>query len=547
MSKALCGWKALLFSALVGLALPEGLAAGNGGSAGNIFAGGNDQGMASPVSGSSTRICYASPRGNDAADGLTIRSAKHDVMSCYDAIPAGSILLLDGGRAVPLRACPQRDPAGCGIWIMGPADPNYAHPPAGWRKEKPISFVGGMSTGGESSPGYQTNIASGGSDSKHPGIWLSSADRITFENISITTCLPAVVGTDSSGNPASGQAQDNVFDNVSFWASTSVGCGPGMLIGSSSSRNFIRHSQLRGSTLEHALAASISRRSNIVTFTAMAILPSSWKTGMVVGVVGAQDPSFDGGDFTITVSGARTFTYTQNGPNATSSGGIAASDGNQAIVVNPQGAKGNSLYADDLSLYDGAIKVYPGTSGTTLDVEKVVQEHGSGPAVWIASCDPSMNVTAWDIRNAEEGASGKIAGVRSDCAKNLQGPANRMLIQKASVEVPATQRGAAGPARTTATPPPTDQQSSLKGRLGGQMTAFAVQVGAFHDPANAEHLKAQIGASYGPVVISRADQSNSSLYRVWVGYEGSESAAHELAERLRSAKLAAQTIIVRVN
>ena len=194
MSKALCGWKALLFSALVGLALPEGLAAGNGGSAGNIFAGGNDQGMASPVSGSSTRICYASPRGNDAADGLTIRSAKHDVMSCYDAIPAGSILLLDGGRAVPLRACPQRDPAGweSGSWVLQTQTMRIPRPGG---KEKPISFVGGMSTGGESSPGYQTNIASGGSDSKHPGIWLSSADRITFENISITTCLPAVVGT----------------------------------------------------------------------------------------------------------------------------------------------------------------------------------------------------------------------------------------------------------------------------------------------------------------------------------------------------------------
>jgi cell division septation protein DedD len=404
-----------------------------------------------------------------------------------------------------------------------------------------------MKTDGARSPGYQTHIAAGGSDPKHPGIWLSSADHIAFEDISITTCLPAVVGTDSNGNPANGQAQDNVFDNVGLWASTSVGCGPGMLIGSSSSRNFIRHSQIRGATSEHALAASISRRSNMVTFTAMANLPSSWMTGMVVGVVGVADPSFDGGDFTITVSGARTFTYPQTGPNATSSGGTAAADGNQAIVVNPHGAQGNSLYADDLSLYDGAIKVYAGTSGTTLDVEKVVEEHGSGPAVWIASCDPSMNVTAWDIRNAEGSPSEQIAEVRSDCARNLQGPANRMSIQNASVKAPATQVGSAGPATKTASPPLSDRQGNSKGRRGGQMRAFAVQVGAFRDPAKANHLKAQIEASYGPVVILPPGQGNNTLYRVWVGHESSEGAARELGEKLISAKLAVGTFIVRVN
>lgn len=248
---------------------------------------------------------------------------------------------------------------------MGSADPNYAHPPAGWRKEKTINFVGGIGTGGGSSSHYyQTNISAGGSDLKHPGIWLSSTVQITFENIFIASCLPALVGTDSNGNHANGPASDNVFDNVGFRASTSVGCGPGIFIGSSSSSNFIRNSQIQGSTLEHALVATISRRANLVTFTAMATLPSSWRTGMVVGVVGVSNPSFDGGDFTITVTGAKTFTYPQTGPNATSSGGGATSDGNQAIVMNPSGAKGNSLYARDLFLHGGAIKVYAGTSGT---------------------------------------------------------------------------------------------------------------------------------------------------------------------------------------
>lgn len=377
MNRGCCLRLVLLLSAGLMLVLPHMRGAANAGLGDNPLAGASDPRIASLEPNVSTSICYASPRGNDSADGLTLRTAKQDVMSCYDAISSGTIFMLDGGHGVPLRACAQRDPVGCGIWIMGSSDPNYDRPPAGWRKEKAISFVGGMGTGGGAPlHDYQTQLSAGGNDSKHPGIWLSSTFQITFENLSITSCLPALVGTDSNRNAAKGQAWDNVFDNVGLFASKSVGCGPGMLIGSSSSRNFIRHSQLRGSSLEKALVTKILRQSNIVTFTATAKLPSSWKTGTVVGVIGVSDPSFDGGDVTITVTGAKTFTYPQTGPNTISSGGQAASDGNQAIVLNPHGAQGNSLYADDLSLLDGAIKVYAGSSRTTLDVMKVDSEPG---------------------------------------------------------------------------------------------------------------------------------------------------------------------------
>ena len=29
-----------------------------------------------------------------------------------------------------------------GIWIIGPNDPNWASPPAGWRTQKAVTFVG---------------------------------------------------------------------------------------------------------------------------------------------------------------------------------------------------------------------------------------------------------------------------------------------------------------------------------------------------------------------------------------------------------------------
>ena len=57
-----------------------------------------------------------------------------------------------------------------------------------------------------------------------------------------------------------------------------------------------------------------------------------------------------------------------------------------------------------------------------------------------------------------------------------------------------------------------------------------MQVGAFRDPANADLVRARVGATYGPVVITRSDQSNHPFYRVCVGHESSPSAARELGK-----------------
>jgi rare lipoprotein A len=76
---------------------------------------------------------------------------------------------------------------------------------------------------------------------------------------------------------------------------------------------------------------------------------------------------------------------------------------------------------------------------------------------------------------------------------------------------------------------------------------FAVQIGAFRDPANADRLKARIEASYGPVAIQSFDRGDGLFYRVRVGHENSEAAARALAEKIRSANLASQTFVVRMN
>ncbi len=76
---------------------------------------------------------------------------------------------------------------------------------------------------------------------------------------------------------------------------------------------------------------------------------------------------------------------------------------------------------------------------------------------------------------------------------------------------------------------------------------FAVQVGAFRDPTNADRLKARIETNYGPVVIQGFDRGDGYFYRVRVGHENSEVAARELAQKLRAADFATETFVVRMN
>jgi rare lipoprotein A len=80
-----------------------------------------------------------------------------------------------------------------------------------------------------------------------------------------------------------------------------------------------------------------------------------------------------------------------------------------------------------------------------------------------------------------------------------------------------------------------------------QPAVFAVQVGAFRDPTNADRLKALIEPSFGPVVIQSFDRGDGMFYRVRVGHEASEDAARDLAEKLRNANLATATFVVRMN
>jgi rare lipoprotein A len=76
---------------------------------------------------------------------------------------------------------------------------------------------------------------------------------------------------------------------------------------------------------------------------------------------------------------------------------------------------------------------------------------------------------------------------------------------------------------------------------------FAVQVGAFSDPANANRLKARIEASFTPVTVQSFDRGDGIFYRVRVGSESTEAGAYALAEKLRNASFATTTFVIRMN
>ena len=61
---------------------------------------------------------------------------------------------------------------------------------------------------------------------------------------------------------------------------------------------------------------------------------------------------------------------------------------------------------------------------------------------------------------------------------------------------------------------------------------FTVQVGAFRDRSNAEHLRDRLSAAYSPIFIQQYDSPDGVFYRVRVGKISGEDAARQFGEQL---------------
>jgi rare lipoprotein A len=63
---------------------------------------------------------------------------------------------------------------------------------------------------------------------------------------------------------------------------------------------------------------------------------------------------------------------------------------------------------------------------------------------------------------------------------------------------------------------------------------FTVQVGAFRERSNAEHLREKLNASYSPIYIQNYDSPDGTFYRVRVGRIAGEDAARQYANQLHT-------------
>lgn len=186
-------------------------------------------------------IQFVAVNGNDSWDGLSMGTAKLTIMAAYDALPTsgGEIQILSNPANAQLGpACTST--TGQGIWLMGPADPNYSSPPPGWRKLKPVSFIG-VARNMFSQQGHETVtsiLCGNASVANQPGIWISSSSTsgsVHFENLLIQYPQIAVmIGVDSNGAQTAnsgvvGISFDNIETNICNSCTSAI--GPGWLLG----------------------------------------------------------------------------------------------------------------------------------------------------------------------------------------------------------------------------------------------------------------------------------------------------------------------------
>lgn len=178
-------------------------------------------------------ICYVEFGGSDEKDGKSWATAKSTIMACYDALPemGGTIFIAQGGGGDQEFVRATNVP-GEGIWIMGSMDPNFKHPPAGWRRSKShVSFIGVAATSHQanSHKGGAVEIVSGGAARNKPALWLSGfGSGHFFRNLKFTAAgRGIVIGEDSMGGRNGKNGVVGItFDNVMAGVPAESAAGP---------------------------------------------------------------------------------------------------------------------------------------------------------------------------------------------------------------------------------------------------------------------------------------------------------------------------------
>jgi hypothetical protein len=372
-------------------------------SAGNIA-------MRPPTGTNNGTVCYAAYWGNDNNLGLDEGAPKQSIMACYDDVlgsGGGTIKFMDGGGAAfPVNACKSTDPPGCGIWIMGSIDPNYASPPAGWRKQKAVNFQGvGLNP-------VAVNCGGGQADNVHPCIWLSGTNgNINFANIHYQYPSNGIILGCNSNNQCTdhtGGVNSVHFDNIDGHINENPGRGPNVFIGSNTFWIFFTNSNFSGNPAEQVGISNLSRSGNVVTVTTNSAFTVT--SGQHFGIVQASDDSFDGSFSVAGVINSTQFTYNQPGPTTMiRNSGTVITDKQIPIVIDPGSGSGSGLiFVSGMGnqFYSmGCVRLWPGTNGGGVYVNGVTVEgdfiHVVAPPIWVGGSTAPTMTRAQNIELAD--------------------------------------------------------------------------------------------------------------------------------------------------
>jgi hypothetical protein len=184
-------------------------------------------------------IQYVSNAGSDRNDGLSWGTAKKTVFAALQALPNGSTSPPTAGTGTVYISSGNFHPSpNTGVWLMGPADPNYASPPAGWLRVtnaggQGINIVGVPNNAGGPNPHMSTVTPSKprgiGISNGDPTFWLSgTTEPINISNLSGGGGARFIlIGQCSNGDRTGRCAPNNiVFSNVNGSANFNSGSGP---------------------------------------------------------------------------------------------------------------------------------------------------------------------------------------------------------------------------------------------------------------------------------------------------------------------------------
>ena len=335
------------------------------------------QRMTVPRAPETIAIRYVSNAGNDADDGLSWGTAKQTIYGALVSLPGGNTKTAGSGTVYVGNESSANPRTNAGIWLMGPKDPNYANPPAGWLKcnNCSVSVIGIANSGGGPN-GHKPRVmltAGGDSDRNHPAIWISAANGLYIANFQIRYPGRAIVMGECSNNDRTGTcgAQSIILDNVSALLSQTAGNGPCTDIASNVFWIWMR----------------------------------------------------DGGC----------------GGNAYNATGAPLSDNSAAVLIDGSAGSGSGLiYINDFQLAGGGIKVKQGSNGASLYARNVIQEgdfsHAIPPTVWFTGWSQSVDAILDNISIAD-GGPGSANGIENDGPIGGGGPT---IFNSTGVAGPAT-------------------------------------------------------------------------------------------------------------